>query len=144
MANLRGTEDEDSENLIDYLRIDPKDSKRYLYEGIEKDRETYSTTFLKPGQILGPIDLDPKIEPIIDDLASSGFVTIMSCSGLSSDHPYAMCNTARIGFGGRYSDLTPQNRKDIRGIIRRHTSVPFIFKKSKVYGPIIDFKRSLE
>ncbi len=142
MVNLRGTDSEDPEYLPDYLKADPDKIKQYIHEGIEKTRQKD----LDPSIEWGPIDMDPGIAPIVEGLNSAGFMTLASCQGRSSRHPKGMWPTATIVLGGRWSDLSKTNLKDIRTIIRSHTQMPYDIvelKSGRQTKIEIQFSRSL-
>ncbi len=95
------------------------------------------TSYLEAGlrieDLEGIEDIDSGIRDLIEDLNSSGFITEMSCQGDSPRHqkldPGFRNIAAWIHISGALEKMTRDELKELKSIIRSHTSVPFVLRR---------------
>ena len=138
MVNLRGThrlkvEGTRSRDELEKQLQSDRDRMKDP-EVIKKHKEREAKFLEETGEacIWGPIELDPRIKDIVNDLSDAGYVTTYSCQGRSKNHPEGMWETGVVGLAGEPSDMTKENREEIRAIVKEHTTVPFRIETNHV------------
>ncbi len=136
----------DPEYVLNSLKVEGSTARERLEKGLqfERDRDKDPKVIKKrtaisakiteeTGEevIWGPTELDPGIKDIVTDLADAGYITTYSCEGRSKKHPGAFWETGVVGLAGEPSDMTKENREEIRSIVRENTTVPFRIESYK-------------